>query len=86
MSTQIIRRLLTLVPVLSVVAVVVFVLIHVAPGDPAAVMAGNSATTERIDNLKKEVQGFKLSGNLILDTPEFQKIKQRVAAGTPAKQ
>ena len=55
MSTQIIRRLLTLVPVLSVVAVVVFVLIHVAPGDPAAVMAGNSATTERIEQLRHDM-------------------------------
>ena len=52
MSTQIIRRLLTLVPVLAVVGIVVFVLIHVAPGDPAAVMAGSDATTERIEQLR----------------------------------
>ena len=46
---------MTLVPVLAVVGVVVFVLIHVAPGDPAAVMAGNEATTERIEQLRREM-------------------------------
>lgn len=55
MSTQIIRRLLTLVPVLVVVAVVVFLLIHLAPGDPAAVMAGNEATVERIEQLRHDM-------------------------------
>ena len=55
MSTQIIRRLLTLVPVLAVVGVVVFVLIHVAPGDPAAVMAGSDANTERIEQLRHQM-------------------------------
>lgn len=55
MGTQIVRRLVTLVPVLVVVAVVVFFLAHVAPGDPAAVMAGNEATTERIEQLRQQM-------------------------------
>ena len=55
MGTQIIRRLLTLVPVLAVVAVVVFFLTHLAPGDPAAVMAGNEATTERVEQLRHQM-------------------------------
>lgn len=55
MGTQIIRRLLTLVPVLAVVAVVVFMLIHLAPGDPAAVMAGNEASPERIQQLRHQM-------------------------------
>ncbi len=55
MGTQIIRRLLTLLPVLAVVAVVVFFLIHLAPGDPAAVMAGNEATVERVEQLRHEM-------------------------------
>ena len=54
-GTQILRRLLTLVPVLAVVGVVVFVLVHVAPGDPAAVMAGNEATPERVVQLRHEM-------------------------------
>ncbi len=55
MGTQIIRRLLTLVPVLAVVAVTVFFLIHMAPGDPAAVMAGNEATVERVEQLRHDM-------------------------------
>ena len=55
MGTQILRRLLTLVPVLAVVGVVVFVLVHVAPGDPAAVMAGNEATPERVAQLRHDM-------------------------------
>jgi peptide/nickel transport system permease protein len=55
MTGQIVRRLLSLVPVLVVVGFVVFFLIHLAPGDPAAVMAGNEATTERIEQLRHEM-------------------------------
>lgn len=55
MGTQILNRLLTLIPVLVVVAVVVFFLTHLAPGDPAAVMAGNEATTERIEQLRHQM-------------------------------
>ncbi len=55
MGTQILRRLLTLVPVLAVVGIVVFVLVHVAPGDPAAVMAGNEATPERVAQLRHDM-------------------------------
>jgi len=54
-GTQIVRRLLTLVPVLAVVAVVVFFLVHVAPGDPAAVMAGNEASVERVEQLRHDM-------------------------------
>ncbi|MHB0870638.1 MAG: ABC transporter permease [Chloroflexota bacterium] len=55
MGTQIVRRLLTLVPVLVVVGVVVFLLVHMGPGDPAAVMAGNEATPERIAQLRHDM-------------------------------
>jgi peptide/nickel transport system permease protein len=36
-----------------VVAVVVFLLIHLSPGDPAALIAGDLATTDDIDRLRK---------------------------------
>jgi peptide/nickel transport system permease protein len=55
MGTQILRRLFSLVPVLAVVAVVIFLLTHLAPGDPAAVMAGNEATPERIEQLRQSM-------------------------------
>jgi peptide/nickel transport system permease protein len=42
------RRLLATLPVLGVVAVLVFLILRLTPGDPAAVLAGDQATTEQI--------------------------------------
>jgi len=42
------RRLLSIVPVLLVVAVLVFLMLRLTPGDPAAVLAGDAANTEQI--------------------------------------
>jgi peptide/nickel transport system permease protein len=53
MSTQILRRLLTLLPVLVVVGTVVFLLGHLIPGDPAGVMAGDHATAKQIERIRK---------------------------------
>ena len=50
-----IRRLLAVIPVLFVVAVVVFLILRLTPGDPAAVIAGNSATLEDIANIRKQL-------------------------------
>lgn len=46
------RRMLATVPVLAVVAVIVFLLIHLSPGDPAALIAGDLATTDDIERLR----------------------------------
>lgn len=43
-----IRRILALVPVLTVVGVVVFLLVHLTPGDPAALILGESATPHSV--------------------------------------
>jgi peptide/nickel transport system permease protein len=43
----IIRRLLLLIPVLVIVGVVVFALMHLTPGDPASIMLGRDATDEQ---------------------------------------
>ncbi len=48
----VLRRLLATVPVMAVVAVVVFLLIHLSPGDPAALIAGDLATEEDIIKLR----------------------------------
>ena len=42
------RRLLSTLPVLGVVAVLVFLILRLTPGDPAAVLAGDQATSEQI--------------------------------------
>jgi peptide/nickel transport system permease protein len=49
------QRLLSLIPVLLVVAVVVFLILRLTPGDPAAVIAGNSATTEDIERIRQQL-------------------------------
>lgn len=47
----IVRRLVATLPVMAVVAVVVFLLIHLSPGDPAALIAGDLASGEDIARL-----------------------------------
>ncbi|MGE5641193.1 MAG: ABC transporter permease [Clostridia bacterium] len=42
------RRILATIPVLGVVAVFVFLLLRLAPGDPAAILAGDAATADNI--------------------------------------
>ena len=55
MITYILRRLVLLVPVLIVVGVVVFGLVHLTPGDPAAVILGDRATPEDIARLRNQL-------------------------------
>lgn len=49
------RRLLATIPVLVVVTVFVFLLLHMTPGDPAAVIAGKYATSEDIARIHTEL-------------------------------
>ena len=48
----VLSRLLATVPVLLVVAVIVFVILRLAPGDPAAVIAGSNATPDDILHIR----------------------------------
>ena len=48
MTAYIVRRLFAVVPVMVVVALFVFFLLRFAPGDPAAIIAGEDATAEAI--------------------------------------
>ena len=48
MSLYVLRRLLATIPVMIVVTVFVFFLLRLAPGDPAAIIAGDDATSETI--------------------------------------
>ncbi len=49
------KRLMFLIPVLLGVSVVIFSIVHLAPGDPAEVMLGPSATQEEISNLREQL-------------------------------
>src|SRR5918992_6233163 len=55
MTAYILRRLVMLVPVILVVGVVVFGLVHLTPGDPAAVILGDSATPEDVERLREQL-------------------------------
>jgi len=46
------RRLLATIPVLLVVAVLVFLLLRLTPGDPAAILAGDAASTDQIARIR----------------------------------
>jgi len=45
-------RLLSTVPVMLTVLVVIFLLLHLGPGDPAATLAGDNATPEQIASIR----------------------------------
>lgn len=47
------RRLLQAVPVLIGVSVAVFLMIHLIPGDPAEIVAGQMASREDVENVRK---------------------------------
>ncbi len=55
MFAYIIRRLLATIPVMGVVAIFVFSLLYIAPGDPAAVIAGDLATAEDIARIHQKL-------------------------------
>ena len=55
MLAYIIRRLASTVLVMGIVAVFVFLLLHLSPGDPAAIIAGDNATSEQIDAIRKQL-------------------------------
>jgi len=52
MLNFLVRRLLSTLPVLLVVSVLVFLVLRLTPGDPAAVMAGDAASTEQIAQIR----------------------------------
>lgn len=55
MTTYILRRVILLIPVLLIVGIVVFALVHLTPGDPAAVILGQSATPDQIEQLRDQL-------------------------------
>jgi peptide/nickel transport system permease protein len=55
MLAYIIRRLASTVLVMGIVAVFVFLLLHLSPGDPAAIIAGDNATAEQIAGIRQRL-------------------------------
>ncbi|WPG36560.1 ABC transporter permease [Variovorax sp. EBFNA2] len=49
------RRILSTVPVLVIVALIVFLMLRLAPGDPAAAIVGDSGTSENIAKVREQL-------------------------------
>ena len=49
------RRILATIPVMAVVALFVFSLLYIAPGDPAAVIAGDQATPADVERIRQSL-------------------------------
>lgn len=55
MNNYLIRRLLSTVPVVAAVAILIFVVLRLAPGDPALAIAGDGATVEELQRLRVQL-------------------------------
>ena len=49
------RRLLGTIPVMLVVAVFIFLMLRLTPSDPAAIIAGDNATTEQVAQIRSQL-------------------------------
>jgi peptide/nickel transport system permease protein len=73
MGRYILKRLLNLIPVLLGITLLVFILLHLIPGDPAQILAGQRASPETIQAIREQlglnkplpVQYFLFLGNLL---------------------
>lgn len=70
MLSYIIKRLLGLIPTLFIVAVLVFLFVHLLPGDPARLIAGPEADSEVVDMVRRQ---------LGLDLPLWQQFVHYIA-------
>src|SRR6202522_4715575 len=55
MGSYILRRVLVTIPVMAIVALFVFSLLYIAPGDPAAVIAGDQASPEDVERIRQSL-------------------------------
>src|SRR5246127_74000 len=55
MFAYVVRRILATIPVMAVVALFVFALLHLSPGDPAAIIAGDTATADDIARIRQKL-------------------------------
>ncbi|MEX2520564.1 MAG: ABC transporter permease [Paracoccaceae bacterium] len=73
MFRYIIGRILAAIPVMGFVALFVFLLLRLTPGDPAAIIAGDAATPEQLERIRENlglnealhIQFFTWIGNLL---------------------
>lgn len=96
MFKYVVRRVVSLIPVLFFVSVIVFIITRIIPGDPAAVMLGETATEEAVERLRESmglndpltVQYSHFLGDLLRghlgDSPAYNKpVTQLIAQTLP---
>ena len=79
MRKYIIRRFLSIIPVLWLVSVIVFALIHLVPGDPVLVILGSSAEAEQIELMRHRLG---LDQNIAIQYLRWSKALLRGDLGT----
>jgi peptide/nickel transport system permease protein len=55
MIVYVLRRVLATIPVMVIVAVLVFLMLRLTPNDPAAIIAGDNASSEQVDEIRKRL-------------------------------
>ena len=55
MFQYVVQRIIATIPVVFLVAIITFSLVHIAPGDPAAVIAGDFGNPEDIERVRKQL-------------------------------
>ena len=73
MLGYILKRVLATIPVMVIVAVFVFLLLRLTPGDPAAILAGDAATPDQLERIRDRlglndplyIQFFTWAGQLL---------------------
>lgn len=83
MTRYIIRRLISLIPTLLGVTILVFLFIHLIPGDPAIVMLGEHAAVENVERIREQLG---LNEPLFLNTEAVgQVFRREVGVGEGVK-
>jgi ABC-type dipeptide/oligopeptide/nickel transport system permease component len=57
MAKFLLKRVATMLPVLIIVSIIVFLMVHIMPGDPARIIAGETASEEDVERVRV-AQGF----------------------------
>ena len=98
MATLIVRRILGLIPVVVAISILVFLMIHLIPGDPVAMMLGEAGVSqEAVDNVRQQLglndplwvqyRRFALNalhGDLGRSMLQNRKVEDLIAAQLPA--
>lgn len=55
LKIYILKRVLSLIPILFIVSLIVFLIVHLTPGDPVAAILGDKATPDQVEQMRNEL-------------------------------